>query len=64
MQTIKLTSPVVKVNLHGNHLLLGSRDCHLTIYSLNIAIIPNKGDFSISKTFGSCTVCGGRGGGE
>ena len=43
MQTITLTSPVVKVNLHGNHLLLASRDCHMTIYSLNITVLPNQG---------------------
>ena len=40
---MKLTSPVVRLNLHGNHLILASRDCHMTIYGLNATLLPTKG---------------------
>ena len=43
LHTIKLTSPVVKVNLFGSYLVLALRDCHVTIYSLSSALVPSKG---------------------
>lgn len=50
LHTLKLTSPIVKLNLLGNHLLLGSRDCHMSIYSLNTTVVPSKGlVLSVSK---------------
>ncbi len=45
LNSLRLTSPVIKLNLHGNHLLLASRDCHVTIYDLSTTVIPNKGTY-------------------
>ena len=39
----KITSPVVRINLHGDCLLVASRDCHVTIMSLSTTKVPTKG---------------------
>ena len=48
LHTIKLMSPVVKVNVYGNYLIVALRDGHITIYHLNRALLPTKGGWSHS----------------
>ncbi|XP_064397549.1 guanine nucleotide exchange factor subunit RIC1-like [Halichondria panicea] len=43
MHSLKSTSPTVKINLHGDCLLLASRDCHMTIMGLSLTTVPTQG---------------------
>ncbi len=43
LHSLKSTSPTVKINLHGDCLLLASRDCHMTIMGLSLTTVPTQG---------------------
>ena len=44
MDCLRITSPIIKLNLHGNYLFLASHDCHVTIVELGLHALPNKGE--------------------
>jgi hypothetical protein len=43
LHCLKLLSPVVKVNVYGNYLVVALRDGHITIYHLSRALLPTRG---------------------
>ena len=43
LHSVKILSPVVRVNVYGNYLVVALRDGHITIYHLSRAILPTKG---------------------
>jgi hypothetical protein len=59
LHSIKVMSPVVKVNVYGNYLTVALRDGHITIYHLSRAVLSTKGlafsveqvhEFSVAKS--------------
>jgi hypothetical protein len=59
LHILKLLSPVVKVNVYGNYLVVATRDGHITIYHLSYALLPTRGlvlsvsqvhEFSVAKS--------------
>ena len=47
LHILKLLSPVVKVNVYGNYLVVAMRDGHITIYHLSHALLPTRGDLQL-----------------
>ena len=54
-------SPVVKVNVYGNYLIVALRDGHITIYHLTRALLPTGGWEEVVAEF---LLVGGGGGGQ
>ena len=52
-------SPVVKVNVYGNYLIVALRDGHITIYHLTRALLPTGGWEEVVAEF---LLVGGGGG--
>ena len=50
LDCLKVTSPIIKLNLHGNYLFLATHDCHVTVIGLNLQFLPNKGKYIILDT--------------
>ena len=55
LDSLKTTSPILRLNLHGDYLVLASRDCHVTIVKLKLEMLPSKGGWGIVGTRGGST---------
>ena len=48
LHQLKSTSPIIRLNVIEDLLVLASRDCHMSILSLKTTIVPNKGTHTCS----------------